>query len=150
MCASLLVLGGCAASGTNGSEGSKPAAGQSVAQSGAEAPSEVQAKLDQTGQKLASMANRTVSPNKKNPKVTRKGKEYVASYVEVDLQSVRTTIRPGQSSKVPYVGIIEYMENSYECRGTTKAAARALKNCKPTTSRQVKELISYDGKKWQY
>lgn len=152
MCALLLVLNGCAASGTNGSEAGKAAAqaGSQAASTAPEGKNQVQAKLDQTGMKLASMANRTVAPNKKKPTVTKRGKEYVASYVEVDLQSVRTTMRPGQSSRVPYVGIIEYMENGYECRGTTRAAAKSLKDCKPTKSRRVQELISYDGKKWQY
>ena len=49
-----------------------------------------------------------------------------------------------------FPAIIEYMENGYECRGTTRAAAKSLKDCKPTKSRRVQELISYDGKKWQY
>ena len=48
------------------------------------------------------------------------------------------------------IQMTQQMENGYECRGTTRAAAKSLKDCKPTKSRRVQELISYDGKKWQY
>lgn len=149
LCSCLLAFGGCAASSSTGST-DPTASGKAEAASSAEAKSDVQVKLDETAKKLAAMAGRTVVPNKSKPKVARMGKQYVATYVDVDLESVRTTMRPGQSAKVPYVGIVEYLENTYECTGATRAEAQSLKNCTASKSRQVKELISYDGKKWQY
>lgn len=111
---------------------------------------DVKAKLDQAAGKLASMANRTVVPNKSNPKVQKKDSEYVKTYMEVDLASVRTTMRPGQSSAVPYIGIIEYTEIGYECRGASQRAARTSTDCQATTTRKVQEIISYDGRQWVY
>ncbi len=148
LCSCLLAFSGCAAS-DNGSAASSARGGAETAAT-SEAQSDVKVKLDQTAQKLAAMAARTVVPSKSKPKVSRHGKQYVATYTDVDMQSVRTSMRPGQSARVPYVGIIEYLENTYECTGATRAEARSLKNCTATKGRQVKELISYDGKKWQY
>ncbi len=111
---------------------------------------DVKARLDQAAGKLASMASRTVVPNKSNPKVQKKGSEYVTTYIEVDLASVRTTMRPGQSSTVPYIGIIEYTEVGYECWGASREAARTSTDCQATTTRKVQEMISYDGKQWVY
>lgn len=110
----------------------------------------VKAKLDQAASKLASMANRTVVPNKSNPKVQKKGSEYVKTYIEVDLASLRTSMRPGQSAMVPYIGIIEYTEVGYECKGASQQAARASTDCTAYTARKVQEIISYDGKQWVY
>ena len=110
----------------------------------------VKAKLDQAAQKLASMANRTVVPSQSKPKVQKKGNQYVKTYIAVDFPSVSTSMRRGQSSSVPYIGIIEYTEVGYECRGASKKAALASTDCQAYTSRKVKEMISYDGKKWVY
>lgn len=71
---------------------------------GAKSEAEISAELDRVGHKLALQASRTVMPSKASKEVRKDGKDYVASYVEVDTSNVTTELRPGASGQ--YVGFI--------------------------------------------
>lgn len=152
--ACLLFVGGCASSGSAASSGKNtPAAPQQRVQSTGSATSQeaqVKAQLDTAGRDLVGRASRTVMPSKAKPKVFKGGKDYVAQYVEVDQNSFSTTMRPGTTSSTPYVGVIEYREVTKECRGATKQKAMTSTACQEISSRNMKELIRYDGKSWQF
>ena len=75
------------------------------------------------------------------------GKEYVATYVDVDTDSLTTEVRKGARG---YVGFIRYAEHVYECRGASKSAAPVRSPVKKIKTRNLNEMIRYDGKKWQY
>lgn len=108
---------------------------------------EIRAALEATGHKLAAQAARTVMPSKASKEVQKDGKNFVASYVEIDTQSVTTEMRPGTAGQ--YVGFIRYPEKVYECRGATKQAALSAP-CSQVRTRRINELIRFDGKAWQY
>ena len=109
---------------------------------------EAKAQLDVTAKKLVSNAAKTVTPNIHNKAVTKVGKEYVAKYTSIDVNSVSTEVRP-TSTPGHYVGTVRYMESFHECRGKTKAEALKA-HCSRTHGRRMSELIHYDGKKWTY
>ena len=109
----------------------------------------VKQKLDATAKKLVSNAAKNVTPSVKNKAVTKQGNEYVASYTMVDESAVSTEVRPSSGKAGTYIGIIRYPEYRYECRGKTKVQALAAP-CNKVRTRHMKELISYDGKKWTY
>lgn len=113
----------------------------------AKSEDQIRTELDQVGRKLASQAKRTVTPSKANPQVRKVGKEYVATYTDVDADNVSTELRPGKGGQ--YVGFIRYQEHVYECRGSTEKAARSA-TCTQTRTRRLNELIRYDGKSWQF
>lgn len=155
-----LLCGGCALFGWD--EDSSPTtaapAEEAAATETAKAPDEVPAKaapvsqsrleadLYRTGQGLVGRASRTVMPSKAHKEVRKVGKEYVATYVEVDTDSLTTEARKGPRG---YVGFIRYSEHVYECRGASKSAALSAP-CEKIKTRNLNEMIRYDGKKWQY
>lgn len=113
---------------------------------GAKTEAQIKAELDVMGKKLAAQSARTLLPNKSNPNYKQVGKEWVASYIDVNPNSVTTSMTPGKNGV--YVGSIRYTELFMECRGPSKQAA--LKgNCTQVKTRNMNELIRYDGKEWQ-
>ena len=108
--------------------------------------SKLEADLYKTGQSLVGRASRTVMPSKAHKEVRKVGKEYVATYVEVDTDSLTTEVRKGARG---YVGFIRYSEHVYECRGASKSAALSAP-CEKIKTRNLNEMIRHDGKKWQY
>lgn len=153
-----LLSGGCALFG--GDDAAAPAAPadtpeaaapeKTPAREPAKAAPVSQSKLDadlhKAGQNLVGRASRTVMPSKSQKEVRKVGKEYVATYVEVDTASLNTEVRKGSRG---YVGFIRYSEHVYQCRGASRSAALAGPFEKIQT-RNLNEMIRYDGKKWQY
>ena len=152
LCFCLLLAAGCSATSSGSADKSVAVKAEASAnpQASGKQSSAVKAALDKTAQDLVSRASRTVVTNKAKPTVRKQGKQYVATYVDVDMNSIHTGMRAGQTKTTPYIGIIEYIENTYECKGATSAAARAYTDCQAVKTRNMKELIRYDGRKWQF
>ena len=100
------------------------------------------------GNRLAAQAARTVMPSKSSKEVRQDGKDYVASYVDVDASNVTTELRPGAAGQ--YVGFVRYQERVMECRGKNKQEAITTASCQQVKARNINELIRYDGSTWQY
>lgn len=113
---------------------------------GTKSEAQIKKELDQMGHKLAAQSARTLLPNKAHKEVKKVGNEWVATYVEVDANHVTTELRPSNAGQ--YVGFIRYQERIYECRGATREAALNAP-CSQTRSRNLNELIRYDGRAWQ-
>lgn len=114
---------------------------------GAKTEAQIAAELETVGRKLVAQAGRTVVPSKAKKDVRQVGKDFVASYVEVDESTISTELRPGASGQ--YVGFVRYKENVYECRGASRQAALTAA-CQQVKARRINELIRYDGSSWQY
>ncbi len=111
----------------------------------AESEATIKKKLDAIGLKLVRNAARSVLPSKDKKSVEKHGDGYVARYVEIDINSVRTKTDAPATKGAPRVGYIQYQEKHYECRGATKSAALNA-DCHITRTRKLTEMISYDGK----
>jgi hypothetical protein len=122
----------------------KAASGKKVVKTEAQ----IAAELDMVGHKLAAQAARTVMPSKSSKEVRQEGKDFVASYVDVDAANVTTEMRPGASGQ--YVGFVRYQEKVMECRGTSKQVAMTTASCEQVKVRNLNELIRFDGASWQY
>lgn len=122
----------------------KKASGKKVVKTEAQ----IAAELDMVGHKLAAQAARTVMPSKASKEVRGDGKEFVASYVDVDAANVTTEMRPGANGQ--YVGFVRYQEKVMECRGKTRQAAMVAAPCEQVKARNLNELIRFDGSSWQY
>lgn len=143
----LFILAGCSSQSGAASAG----AAQPGVQAAAAQSDTVKADLDIAARQLVERASRTVTPSKAKPKVTRSGKSYVVSYIDINPDQVITTVRPGSSAHTPYTGTIEYTENHMQCTGKTKAEALSDSGqCKNVKSRRMKEMIRHDGKRWQF
>lgn len=114
---------------------------------GGKSESQIQAELDVMGKKLAAQSARTLMPNKAHPDYKQVGGQWIASYIDVDTNHVSTEMRAGANGQ--YVGFIRYQERFMECRGATKQAAMSGGNCQQVKTRNLNELIRYDGKEWQ-
>ena len=110
---------------------------------------DIRAELDRVGHKLASQAARTITPSKASKHVAKSGNGYVASYIEIDPNTVSTHMKPG-SHKGTYVGFVRYKERFMECRGADKKAALSSTHCKEVKTRNLNEMIHFDGKSWKY
>lgn len=105
-------------------------------------------KLDIVGKKLVQDAAKNVTPSIRAKAVAPEDKEFVARYVEVDVPSMTTEVRPASGAGGKYIGVIKYLENYYECRGKSKDDALKAP-CTMVKSRRMNELIRYEGK-WIY
>lgn len=122
----------------------KPVASKKVVKTEAQ----VVAELTMVGNKLAAQAARTVMPSKASREVRQDGKDFVASYVEVDAANVTTELRPSPTGQ--YVGFIRYQEKVMECRGKNRQEAMTTASCEQVKARNINELIRYDGTAWQF
>lgn len=125
----------------------KPAQKAAKAAKNAKSEAAIQAELDAMGKKLAAQSSRTLLPNKSKPDYKQAGGQWVASYIDVDTNNVTTEMRPGANGQ--YVGFIRYQERFMECRGATKQVAMSGGNCQQVKTRNLNELIRYDGREWQ-
>ncbi len=104
-------------------------------------------KLNNIAQNIVQTAARTIMPSKAKKAMREEGNYFVASYVEVDTNSLQTELRKGENQG-HYVGLIKYVEYFYECQGASQQ--QALKSsCLVVKSRRLTEIISYDGK-WHH
>lgn len=130
---------------TAGAAQKKAAPAAPASKGGDESLETVKVKLDEVGKKLLQNASKTVTPNINAKAVTSEGTAFVASYVDFDIGSLSTEVRESTGAGGKYVGVIRYVENHFECRGTTKADALKAP-CNMVRSRRLTELIRYDGK----
>ena len=119
-----------------------------AAKKGAKTEAQVAAELTMVGNRLAAQAARTVMPSKSAKEVRQDGKDYVASYVDVDASNVTTELHPGATGQ--YVGFIRYQERVMDCRGKTRQEAMSTASCEQVKARNINELIRFDGSTWQY
>lgn len=126
----------------------KPAKAQASTKTpkGSKSEAQIKAELDQMGKKLAAQSSRTIVPNKNNKDIKQVGGQWVVSYIDVRPEEVTTQLRKGASGQ--YVGSIRYAEHFMECRGATRQEALKAP-CQEVKSRNLNELIRYDGKQWQ-
>lgn len=125
----------------------KTTKGKTTVKKSNKSEAQIKEELDATGKKLAAQAARTLVPSKSDPQYRQAGKEWIAKYIDVNPDSVYTTMN--KSSNGIYVGKVMYTEKVLECRGATKQAA-LNGSCTPVKNNSRTELITYDGQKWQY
>jgi len=109
---------------------------------------EITAELGMVGHRLVAQASRTVMPSKASKEVRQDGKDFVASYVDVDPNEVTTEMHPSNAGQ--YVGYVRYQEKMMECRGKSRKEAITTASCQQVKARNINELIRYDGSTWQY
>ena len=131
-----------------GKKGEKKAETRKVSHA-AKSEADIRAELEVTGRKLVLQASRTITPSKADKSIRQSGKDYVASYIEIDPSRVSTEMRPGAKAG-QYVGFVKYVETFYECRAKSKKDALAATNCQQLRARRMNEMIQYDGKAWRY
>ena len=124
----------------------KTTAKKATSAKGKKSEAQIKAELDQMGHKLAAQSARTLLPNKANKEVKNVGGKWVATYIEVDPNRVSTEMRPGANGQ--YVGFVRYQERIMECTGSTRAEALKAP-CTQVRTRNLNELIRYDGHAWQ-
>ena len=107
---------------------------------------QLKTELDRDARQLVAQSARTLLPNKANKEVKKVGNQWVATYINVDTENIRTDMRTSASGH--YVGSIRYHEEIMECRGDSKQAALSAP-CTKVRTRNMNELVSYDGNSWK-
>lgn len=151
----VLLCGGCSAASSDASSTAPaaPAAGTTASSAPVFAPagsnSSVEARLQTAARNLVGRASRTVVPSKAKPSVTKTKGGVTVRYIKIDPTQVKTGLRPGSKANT-YVGSVDYQEHEMMCTGATKEKALNGGSCTELLTRDVRELIRYDGKKWLY
>ena len=93
-------------------------------------------------------ANKRLTINRNNPKVTQEGGKFVARFTEIDTSSVTAEVRPSKSAHFQYVARLRYHEMTYESEGKTrKAALKGPWKC--VNVRRLTEMPRYAKGKWE-
>ncbi|GAB6060852.1 hypothetical protein [Desulfonatronum parangueonense] len=72
---------------------------------------------------------------------------YLARYMQVDRDSVSWSVKTSSSSPLSYIGLLEYVEWTYEFLAPTREAV-VLGPFEKVRGRQVTEIFQYDKNKW--
>lgn len=108
---------------------------------------EIQIELNEFVLAYVDKANKRLSVNRSKPRVTRSGGKYVATFTEIDRESVTAELRPSRSKHFQYVARLRYHEMTYQSVGKTrKAALKGPWTC--TNVRRLTEMPRYVKGKW--
>lgn len=109
----------------------------------------IQVKLDEFAQEFFTRANRNIRPHKSAPAVAqREDGKYVATYIELDENSLATQLIPSEQKQFTHIAKLMYVECYYESEGMTKDEA-LTGDYKRVKVRRLTELPRYEKGKWQ-
>lgn len=110
--------------------------------------SKIQADLNTFARQYVSSANKRMSVNRVRPQVVKRGAMYVATFTEIDLQTISTQMRKSNSKHFDYVATLSYNELTFESAGKTrKEATSGQFRC--VKVRKLTELPRYVKGKWE-
>ncbi len=72
---------------------------------------------------------------------------YTGRYMQVDRESVSWTVKETSNSPLTYIGLLEYLEWTYECVAPTRLAAE-LGPFVQVHGRKVTEIFQYKANRW--
>ncbi|MBQ9106095.1 MAG: hypothetical protein IJY48_08245, partial [Mailhella sp.] len=84
---------------------------------------QIQAELDSFVMSYVEKANKRMTVNRAKPRVVRDGNKFVASFTEIERESVSAELRQSRSKHFQYVARLRYQEVTYESEGKTRKAA---------------------------
>lgn len=119
----------------------------SASQNAAES-SKIKEQLDKFAKRKLALINQGLRPGKGSKEVTKQNGMFVARYIQVHPETLKTRFRSNTSNPpVRYVGFLQYQEMHYECRAETKE--KALKGpFSIVRLRNMTEIIMYDNRGW--
>lgn len=91
--------------------------------------------------------NRNYVSRLDNIQVTRGESEYFGRYSQVEMDSVLWSVKQVSTSPLAYIGLLEYMEWTYESAAQTYEEAM-LGPFVPVKGRKVTEIFRYDDNRW--
>ena len=75
------------------------------------------------GKNFINVAGARFLASESNKKVEKIGSMYVARYYKIDPSYMDIQVKPYESKNSPYLGILKYIEQLYECSAPTKEGA---------------------------
>lgn len=110
--------------------------------------SKIKADLDTFAHQYITKANKRMTVNRARPQVVKRGSQYVATFTEIDQQTVTAQMRKSNSKHFEYVARLSYNELTFESVGTTrKEATSGQFRC--VKVRKLTELPRYVKGKWE-
>lgn len=108
----------------------------------------VKEQLDIFAKRKLALINQGLRPGKNSKEVTKRNGMFVARYIQVHPETLKTRFRSNTSNPpVRYVGFLQYQESHYECQAKTKE--KALKGpFSVVRLRNMTEIIMYDNHGW--
>ncbi len=109
---------------------------------------QIQAELDSFVLHYVEKANKRMTVNRNKPRVIREGGKFVASFTEIEPDSVNAELRHSRSKHFQYVARLRYQEVTYESEGRTRK--EALKGpWRVVKMRRLTEMPRYAKGKWE-
>ena len=110
--------------------------------------SKIQADLNEFVYQYVVKANKRMTVNRARPQIIKRGSVYVATFTEIDQQTVSAQMRKSNSKHFDYVATLRYEERTFESEGKTrKEATNGKFRC--VKVRKLTELPRYVKGKWE-
>ena len=110
--------------------------------------SKIQADLNTFARQYVSSANKRMSVNRARPQIVKRGGMYVATFTEIDMQTITTQMSKSNSKHFDYVATLSYNELTFESAGKTRTEATSGQfRC--VKVRKLTELPRYVKGKWE-
>ena len=108
----------------------------------------IQNQLDSFAKRKLALINQGLRPGKNCKEVTKQNGVFVARYIHVHPETLKTRFRSNTSNPpVRYVGFLQYQEMHYECQAETRE--KALEGpFSVVRLRNMTEIITYDHRGW--
>ncbi len=108
----------------------------------------IQKQLDSFAKRKLALINQGLRPGKNCKEVTKQNGVFVARYIHVHPETLKTRFRSNTSNPpVRYVGFLQYQEMHYECQAETRE--KALEGpFSVVRLRNMTEIITYDHRGW--
>lgn len=81
--------------------------------------------------------------------LVQRGETFAARYMAVAQDSLEVRIKPSTSRTTPYVGVLRYIQETWECPGDSPESARNAQ-CTPVKRVRVTEIFRYERDHWAY
>ncbi|WP_295638759.1 hypothetical protein [uncultured Mailhella sp.] len=110
--------------------------------------SKIQTDLNTFAHQYVKSANKRMTVNRARPQVVKRGSTYVATFTEIDQETVTAQMRKSNSKHFEYVATLSYNELTFESVGKTrKEATSGQFRC--VKVRKLTELPRYVKGKWE-
>lgn len=113
----------------------------------AETEEEVQEKLMVFARDYLEDCTMRLRPNRSAPSISERDGKYVATFIELDLNSIQTELLHAQSNAFSYLAKLMYVEHTYEAVGETQDEALTA-DYQRTRSRRLTEIPRYSRGTW--
>lgn len=103
--------------------------------------------FEEVSRRLMSQIQESRTPSQNQPKLSKENDRFIASYIDIEPDTLRISVEKTDTVMTPFVGTMRYLESHYISRGRnrTKAIQGRYRKAKRV---QVTEIFLYHNGTW--